>query len=163
MRNSKKVLFVLLCVAAAVAVVVGFLRMNMEQTFMETAQPADAFLDDIRQVTEEDGSFRTVVTVWYLVDGVEYVSELGGYHPSMKGEDGKILVYYQPDQPDVCYAPGTMGYNNLFVTGGTLALAAAAWLFIRNPFRRPPKPAQPESPVVPPDPPECAGSPEKKS
>ena len=136
MRNSKKTFFVLLCIAAVAALAVGFVRLHMERTYLETALPADAYLDDIRQVAGEDGSVRTVVTVWYLVDGVEQVAELVGYSPAMKDESGKIQVYYQPDAPDVCYVPGTLGYTSLFWIGGALAAAAVVWAAVKNPFRK---------------------------
>ena len=41
MRNSKKTFFVLLCIAAVAALAVGFVRLHMERTYMETALPAD--------------------------------------------------------------------------------------------------------------------------
>ena len=145
MRNSKKTFFVLLCIAAVAALAVGFVRLNTERIYMETALPADAFLDDIRQVAGEDGSVRTVVTVWYLVDGVEQIAELGGYSPSMKDEAGKIRVYYQPDEPDVCYVPGTLGYSSLFWIGGTLSVVGIVWLAVKNPFRKTkPAPKEPD-------------------
>lgn len=136
MRNSKKTFFVLLCAVAVLAFGMGVVRLNAERSFMETALPVDAYLEDIQQITEEDGSLRTVVTVWYLVDGVEYHTELAGYHPSMKDEKGKINAYYQPEEPDVCYVPGTLGYAGMFWTGGALTLIAGVWIFWKNPFKK---------------------------